>query len=76
MFPGITTGSIHALALTKNGSVYSWGRNNFGQLGYDSFNSQLSPKRIIFPFENLKVKQIATADRYSLALTAESEVII
>lgn len=69
-----TTGSIHALALTKSGSVYSWGSNNYGQLGHNSLDSQLSPKKVIFPDPSVQIKEIATADRYSLALTANNEI--
>ncbi|XP_014280364.1 RCC1 and BTB domain-containing protein 1 isoform X2 [Halyomorpha halys] len=69
-----TTGSIHALALTKSGDVYSWGSNNYGQLGHNSLDSQLSPKRIIFPGTDVQIKKIATADRYSLALTSNNEL--
>jgi len=29
----IATGRSHVLALTENGAVYSWGKNDKGQLG-------------------------------------------
>lgn len=29
----IVCGSAHTLALTRSGTIYSWGRNNVGQLG-------------------------------------------
>ncbi|CAH1405500.1 unnamed protein product [Nezara viridula] len=72
---GFTTGSIHALALTESGAVYSWGSNNYGQLGHNSLDSQLSPRRVIFPGTDVHIKEIATADRYSLALAANNEVL-
>jgi len=30
----LAAGSVHALALRNDGSVWSWGSNNFGQLGF------------------------------------------
>lgn len=34
----IAVGVDHSLALTATGSIYSWGRNNLGQLGHaDSY---------------------------------------
>lgn len=29
----ISAGEAHSMALSMSGNVYSWGRNNFGQLG-------------------------------------------
>ena len=40
----IAAGTAHALAVTEEGKIYVWGRNNNGQLGdgtlYDSFTAQ------------------------------------
>lgn len=32
----VVCGSAHTLALTTNGMIYSWGKNNAEQLGHDS----------------------------------------
>jgi len=32
----VSLGFAHSAALTSNGEVYTWGRNDFGQLGYGS----------------------------------------
>ena len=29
----ISAGEAHSMALSMSGNIYSWGRNNFGQLG-------------------------------------------
>ena len=31
----IAGGSNHVLALDRNGVIFSWGQNDFGQLGYE-----------------------------------------
>jgi alpha-tubulin suppressor-like RCC1 family protein len=43
----IACGDLHTLALSSNGIVYSWGNNNFGQLGIGSRVSVLFPTKII-----------------------------
>jgi alpha-tubulin suppressor-like RCC1 family protein/uncharacterized Tic20 family protein len=40
----IATGEIHALALTDDGKVYSWGSNTFGQLGLNHDYSEIPLK--------------------------------
>jgi alpha-tubulin suppressor-like RCC1 family protein len=42
----ISAGSRHTLALTAQGTVYSWGWGHVGQLGHADFVSLHSPKRI------------------------------
>jgi RCC1 and BTB domain-containing protein len=38
----ITCGYYHSMALTQNGRVYSWGKNNFGQLGIEPTDDNIS----------------------------------
>lgn len=42
----IACGTNHDLSITKNGDVYSWGRNNAGQLGTGKNGNSASPSRI------------------------------
>lgn len=70
-FPGnataIAVGSGHSLALTAEGHVWAWGRNNYGQLG----NGETTPayieqaQRILS--EEVKVTVIAAGSTCSLA---------
>eukprot|EP00599_Poterioochromonas_sp_BG-1_P006764 CAMPEP_0173134324 /NCGR_PEP_ID=MMETSP1105-20130129/1224_1 /TAXON_ID=2985 /ORGANISM="Ochromonas sp., Strain BG-1" /LENGTH=1098 /DNA_ID=CAMNT_0014046101 /DNA_START=281 /DNA_END=3577 /DNA_ORIENTATION=+ len=67
----------HSLALTDQGSVYSWGSDRFGQLGHggqqDSNRWIAVPKRIeILRKEN--VIGIAAGDQHSLCYTSDSKV--
>ena len=39
----LAVGSMHCLAVTDMGEVYSWGRNDQGQLGDTSVTSKTEP---------------------------------
>ena len=45
-FDKISAGFTHSLAVTKGGSVYSWGEGNCFQLGHGNKNDQKTPKKI------------------------------
>ena len=45
---GFICGECHTIALMKDGSVYSWGWNDFGQLGIGNYEDQSLP--CITPF--------------------------
>lgn len=42
----ISAGNYHCLALTQDGSVWSWGRNNYGQLGDGTTVEKTTPTRV------------------------------
>lgn len=65
--------TTHSLALSKSGDVYAWGSNNFGQIGNGTVQPQDLPCRVHFP-KDVKIIQIATADRYCLALAADHKL--
>ena len=55
----IAVGSIHCLAVTEEGEVYSWGRNDQGQLG-DTTTSTTRPEPILVPgLENKGLMRVA-----------------
>ena len=61
----VSTGIDHALALTETGQVYSWGKNNDGQLGNDSIISTQTP----LPLNDLNnIVAVAAGNAYSLAV--------
>lgn len=43
---GISVGADHVLALSRSGSVFSWGRNTHGQLGDGTAADQREPVRV------------------------------
>lgn len=78
----IAAGSSHSLALTANGRIYSWGRNDMGQLGQpdsslDIYSMEEFPKLIDTPVtKNVKVKQIAATKGRSAAITECGHLLI
>ncbi|PQP84142.1 hypothetical protein C0Q44_05975 [Paenibacillus sp. PCH8] len=67
----IAAGQDYSLALSVTGEVYSFGRNDYEQLGYGG--TQTSPKKID-ALSHVTVKAIAAGRNHSLALTTDGEV--
>ncbi|TCL65887.1 alpha-tubulin suppressor-like RCC1 family protein [Hydrogenispora ethanolica] len=63
-FSAVATGDEYSLVL-KNGQVYAWGRNNYGQLGIGSYTDKAAPTQIP---DLSGITQIATGKYHSLAL--------
>ena len=71
----IRNGSEHCLALTYSKrvhTVYSWGQNQFGQLGHN-FSKAVD---LIPFFADKNVKQICCGAYHSMALTSDGQVFI
>ena len=67
----ISAGDSHSLALKKDGTVWTWGENNYGQLGDNSTNDATTSIQIT----NLnEVVQIASGEDHSLALRSDGTV--
>ena len=43
----VTTGFDFTIVLTRSGALYSWGRNNEGQLGHGHNCNESRPKKVI-----------------------------
>ncbi|KAL2205822.1 RCC1/BLIP-II, partial [Sarocladium strictum] len=74
----IATGSYHSFAIDKEGSVWAWGLNNFGELGIES-NAGEDDAVVLKPIkiEGLEGKQIADIDggeHHSLACSASGDL--
>lgn len=64
----IAAGGAHSLAVTAEGTVWSWGANGSGQLGDGSTADSAAPVQV----RGLSnVTAVAAGDRHSLALTAD-----
>lgn len=67
----VEAGRYYSLALTSEGTVYAWGRNNVGQLGLGTTAQQDSPA-LISGFNG--VIALAAGDDHTLALKADGTV--
>ncbi|MBT9253100.1 MAG: hypothetical protein KM296_05345 [Brockia lithotrophica] len=69
---GISHGNgVHSLALKRDGTVWAWGWNRFGQLGDGTKENRTSP----VPVKDLtEVVQVAAGDGHSLALKRDGTV--
>lgn len=69
--PAIAAGATHYLALARDGRVYAWGRNDFGQLGNGSTEDSRTPVQV----RGLRgVIAVAAGSGFSLALTGDGRV--
>jgi len=41
----VTAGNYHTLAIKTDGSLWSWGLNNYGQLGFGNTRNSHSPAK-------------------------------
>jgi alpha-tubulin suppressor-like RCC1 family protein len=69
----IVAGAANTAALSKQGEVYTWGRNNYGQLGIGSHANKSEPVHVQ-SLEGKGVKAISLKDQHMLALTKEMQV--
>jgi alpha-tubulin suppressor-like RCC1 family protein len=69
-----STSHHHCLALDSNGQVYSWGFNEDGQLGQGNKIDTDEIPRQIEAFKDTVIRDIATGNRFSLALSATGQV--
>ncbi len=73
----ISCGSLHSIALTENGDVYSWGNNQFGQLGFtmcaneSNFPEQL---KIFEKDEKISITKVCCGPYYSLILSNNGDI--
>lgn len=67
----ISCGGWHSMALTEKGLVYSWGRNNEGQLADGSRKNSTIPKLV-----KEKIKKISCGSEHSLLLSNEGEIYV
>ena len=67
----LTTGWAHSLALRSDGTVWSWGWNEYGQLGDGSTTGRLTPVQVSGLSD---VTSIAAGVHHSLALRSDGTV--
>uniref|UniRef100_A0A453FNY6 RCC1-like domain-containing protein n=1 Tax=Aegilops tauschii subsp. strangulata TaxID=200361 RepID=A0A453FNY6_AEGTS len=60
----VAGGGAHAIALTSDGEVFTWGRGTHGQLGHGNIENIPHPKSVKF-FENYTVTCVSTGWNHS-----------
>ncbi|MEK3955873.1 RCC1 domain-containing protein [Psychrobacillus sp. FSL K6-1464] len=67
----VSAGNNHSLAISSEGNVYSWGFNNFGQLGDGTWTQRLSAQKI----EGISnVVKVQAGNNHSIAITSDGKV--
>eukprot|EP00854_Cymbomonas_tetramitiformis_P033295 gene33295-42645_t len=81
MCNSIACGSFSSFAITFSGEVYSWGLNNYGQLGWEvptekgKAGSGFYEPRLVEALQGKRVTQIASGEHHTLALTKNGAVL-
>jgi alpha-tubulin suppressor-like RCC1 family protein len=71
----IAAGGRHTLAIDSNGTLWTWGFNQFGQLGLSSFDDHFNtPQKLIHFPANTRIVAIAGGSSHSLALDSIGRV--
>ncbi|ETE65760.1 putative E3 ubiquitin-protein ligase HERC3, partial [Ophiophagus hannah] len=70
----ITCGNDHTAVLTKSGGVFTFGAGSCGQLGHDSLNDEVNPRRVL-ELMGSEVSQIACGRQHTLAFVPSSGMI-
>ncbi len=70
----IAAGSNHAALLTKGGEVYTWGRNDYGQLGQEP-DDTLSPTKLTVSTEDT-VSYLAAGYNNTAVIDSEGHVLV
>ena len=66
----VSAGPVHSLAITADGSVWSWGYGGEGQLGHGDEHGQPLPKKVA-ELAGQRVVAVSAGRAHSIALTAD-----
>lgn len=69
----VHSGGKHALALTQDGKVFSWGEGEGGKLGHGNGNS-LDKPRLIEALKSKRIRDIACGSGHSAAISSNGEL--
>ena len=66
-------GYAHTAALTKEGKVFTWGRNKYGQLGHGDKKDRHIPTKVE-SLDGLVIVKIACGVYHAIAITDDGDV--
>ncbi|XP_053559394.1 probable E3 ubiquitin-protein ligase HERC6 isoform X2 [Bombina bombina] len=70
----ISCGHFHSIALSEDGKVFSWGQNNYGQLGLGKqIPNQASPQ-LVTSLKGIPLAQVTAGGSHSFALSMSGSV--
>lgn len=69
----VSVGVEHAVAVSEGGRVFSWGINDFGQLGTGDEDSRMLPVLTEVPYE-VFISSVSCGGRFTMALTKKGEL--
>ncbi|KAK5169466.1 uncharacterized protein LTR77_005442 [Saxophila tyrrhenica] len=76
----IASGSDHSFAISKNGAVYSWGSNNFGETGVadgaGEDNAAVTNPTIVASLNGKVITTIAAGTHHTIAATEAGECLV
>lgn len=72
----IKLANSHTVALASSGKVFTWGSNQYGQLGTDSFVDSISPAILSNSFAGESISSIGVRDTLSMAVTNTGKMFV
>ncbi|XP_006811323.1 serine/threonine-protein kinase Nek8-like [Saccoglossus kowalevskii] len=69
----VAIGTSHTAVVTDKGECYTFGSNQFGQLGHGVVGQNRQMGKVLFP-EGTKILDVACGDTYTVAIGSEGEV--
>jgi hypothetical protein len=72
-FVSISVGSLHTVAVTSSGHVYTWGSGKHWVLGHGSERSEVEPRRVI-ALEEVSVFDVSAGNEHTVVCAAEGDV--
>lgn len=70
----LATGESHSIILNCNGDIWSWGSNNFGQLGNGTTLDNLNPKPVKNNFGSEKIVALSAGGYHNMALSSKGNL--
>jgi alpha-tubulin suppressor-like RCC1 family protein len=70
----IVCGGWHTVGLTKKGVVFTWGDNQFGQLGHGDNNQRIAPTEVA-GLDGLFIISISCGEWHTAVLTDKGEIL-